>query len=427
MVKKSTQIVSEVLNVLKAYTDKLTLRQIYYRLVAKLLIGNNTSEYKYLSKILVDARKDGRIGWDVMEDRTRSVENHMGHYTSEVEFFERRINNVYTAHDDFFLYNDLYQPDLTVILLEKQALESIFDKVCRQYNAILVVCRGYNSLTQLRELYDILEKVKIPIHVRFFSDFDPTGLDIQRNFFDQGNELGMKFASFKRVALTEELITKYGLPPAPAKTTDSRAKNWGGKGVVELDALDPAVLRQLIEAAIREHFDMGIYNEVKRLEKVLKRRIERKVDVVKDSLGYVEPDADGSSGNDATEPGIDGSSGSTGATETGTDDDRTADEEGGSDTEHTLHIQYKCSKCGKFYKETEPAAGQLVPEAPDGAEWDAEKKEYIMQDGQRIPGYLEGVCDTCKGKGSEPEPFFDDGHGNDDEDDNPFGVSDDGE
>lgn len=391
-------IITESVNVINTYTDKLTLRQIYYRLVAKQIIENNISEYKYLSKVLVAARKSGQIGWDKMEDRTRSVEDHTGHYTSELDFFQGRLDDVFNAHDEYFLSTDLYQPELTIVLLEKQALEAIFDRVCRQYDAILVVCRGYNSLTQLYELYEILAKLDKPLHVRFFSDFDPTGLDIQRNFAEQAADLGMQFASFERIALTEELIAQYKLPSVPAKSTDSRAKSWGSKGVVELDALDPAVLRQLIEAAIKEHFDMAIYSEVKRLEKVLKRKLARKVKAARETFG--QPDAmsppdqepEAEEQNQEPEPAL---------------------------TKGIQVIRYKCEKCGKLFAEEEEATfdgeGNLVsgtrasdPELEEALEtedpsFDETTWEYKFKDGRVVPGYMPGMCTDCRGK-SEGSP-----------------------
>jgi len=77
---KKDKILKAVQNVISSYTQKLTLRQIYYRLVSKLVIKNTISQYKYLSRILEDARKDGLIPYKAIEDRTRDVNNN-----SEVE------------------------------------------------------------------------------------------------------------------------------------------------------------------------------------------------------------------------------------------------------------------------------------------------------------------------------------------------------
>lgn len=51
----------------------LTLRQLYYQLVARDLMPNKLSEYKRLSAIISDARLDGQIDWNYISDRTRNL------------------------------------------------------------------------------------------------------------------------------------------------------------------------------------------------------------------------------------------------------------------------------------------------------------------------------------------------------------------
>jgi hypothetical protein len=70
---KKDEIVSQVKNIISFYPSvKLTLRQIYYQLVAKYNLENNANNYKYLSKILVEARKYCLIDYESLEDNTRT-------------------------------------------------------------------------------------------------------------------------------------------------------------------------------------------------------------------------------------------------------------------------------------------------------------------------------------------------------------------
>lgn len=64
----------------------------------------------------------------------------------------------------------------------------------------------------------------------------------------------------KRIALLEEQVTAWNLPPAPTKTTDTRSFTWDGIGQVELDAIEPRQLQQLCKDAITSYFD-GQLNE----------------------------------------------------------------------------------------------------------------------------------------------------------------------
>jgi hypothetical protein len=56
----------------------------------------------------------------------------------------------------------------------------------------------------------------------------------------------------RRLALNIDQVKQYGPPPNPAKETDSRFASYGnqyGSDCWELDALDPAVIADLVRSA----------------------------------------------------------------------------------------------------------------------------------------------------------------------------------
>jgi hypothetical protein len=58
--------------------------------------------------------------------------------------------------------------------------------------------------------------------------------------------------TFERIAVTPEQIRKWALPSRPTKASDTRAKNFGDISV-ELDAIPPDRLRDLVEGVIERH------------------------------------------------------------------------------------------------------------------------------------------------------------------------------
>lgn len=60
----------------------------------------------------------------------------------------------------------------------------------------------------------------------------------------------------------EQQVVEWGLPPAPAKETDSRTANWDGLGQVELDAVKPEKLIAMLDDALGEIFDNDLYDEL---------------------------------------------------------------------------------------------------------------------------------------------------------------------
>ena len=59
----------------------LTLRQVYYQMVARAIIPNNERCYKNLGNLISDARLAGLIDWEAIEDRTRNLRGN-SHWTT---------------------------------------------------------------------------------------------------------------------------------------------------------------------------------------------------------------------------------------------------------------------------------------------------------------------------------------------------------
>ena len=58
--------------------------------------------------------------------------------------------------------------------------------------------------------------------------------------------------SFERLAVTPEQIRAWDLPTRPTKNSDSRSKGFGDISV-ELDAIAPEQLRDLVRDVIEQH------------------------------------------------------------------------------------------------------------------------------------------------------------------------------
>ncbi len=74
--KKTMAIITlanEIISEYQAQGFDLTLRQLYYQLVARDYIPNKQTEYKKLSVTIKNARLAGLVDWDAIVDRTREV------------------------------------------------------------------------------------------------------------------------------------------------------------------------------------------------------------------------------------------------------------------------------------------------------------------------------------------------------------------
>jgi hypothetical protein len=250
---------------------KLTVRQIYYRLVAAQLIENNVSSYQRIVKVLGYARRQGLISYDSIEDRTRAVHSPEKPIETPEAFFNKFYNALQYL-DDYYTIPKWYgQKDIVQVWVEKEALSSLFRQVTDVLGVDLVVCRGYPSLTLLHEaserlLHGFDDHTDSPnLHIVYFGDFDPSGADIQRNVDEVLDEDFDVDVDLERKAITREQIDFYNIPPAPAKKSDSRYNGFvereGVAWQVELDAIEPRKLQGIIRTSVNHFYDSDIATE----------------------------------------------------------------------------------------------------------------------------------------------------------------------
>jgi hypothetical protein len=143
------------------------------------------------------------------------------------------------------------QPHYVEVWIEKQALADTFSSFLEGRDVRIVVNRGYSGWSFLFENCMRLLKVKRSrkeIHILYFGDFDPSGDDMDDHLEDAFRYFGLEDIDFERIAVTEEQIEEFNLPPMPKnKETidkvnhDTRKngfiKKYGKLYIVEVDAL----------------------------------------------------------------------------------------------------------------------------------------------------------------------------------------------
>src|SRR5216117_3794715 len=124
---KRTDIVARVRAIIAQYAGmRLTLRQIYYRLVAAQVFENRLSNYKFLSDVLARAREDRQIPWGSIEDRTREVHEGHGEDRTAGEHFRLFWNYVTDMDNRYEMPKWWKQPKRVFVILEKEALFEVF-------------------------------------------------------------------------------------------------------------------------------------------------------------------------------------------------------------------------------------------------------------------------------------------------------------
>ena len=278
------QIVEEALEIFKQYDSALTLRQLYYRLVSKRLIPNTINSYKRLSRIMVKAREQRDVPVNCLEDRSRRI---LGRgdtgYASAEEFLRRRIAGLRESYKEFTMPMWDDQPNYVLVSLEKDALSRLMSDIANQYSVRTFPTRGYPSFTYVNRMATYIRKrlKGKPTVVLYFGDFDPSGIDIERDLAERLKKYDAGDFKVIRIALTKDQIQEYDLPPMPVKRSDARSESFlesYGDLSVELDALDPNTLKLMVAQSIASNIDLDLWRKKEERIESLKVWIKGKLD-----------------------------------------------------------------------------------------------------------------------------------------------------
>lgn len=272
---KSLNLIDLANEIIAEYQEQgfdLTLRQLYYQMVARDIIENSDKSYDRMGRLVSDARMAGLIDWDAIVDRTRSLRGN-SHWTSPASILRSAEYSYQTDHWE----GQKYRVEAWV---EKDALGGVVGVPCRELDVPYFSCRGYSSQSEMRSagqrLYGYIRRGIKPVIIHL-GDHDPSGIDMTRDIIDRlqvftidDDDAGYLKAYegedfiVERIALNYDQIRTYNPPPNPAKLTDSRVGDYikkFGRSSWELDALSPTVIADLIRATVLRYRDEEKYQE----------------------------------------------------------------------------------------------------------------------------------------------------------------------
>jgi hypothetical protein len=249
----------------------VTIRQIFYHLVSTGMLDNTKKEYQRLVGFLVNARKAGFIPFEWIEDRSRRVLM-VPLSPSITEYTKSQIDHY---------WKDTWekQPCFIFILLEKEALSGIVWNVASYYNVPIYPTKGYSGWStfanKIKALVDTYSDKKFVVLI--LGDYDPSGTDIPRDYIAKLEFFGIFPDVVERVALTKDQVIRHNLPPQMAKKDDPRYERYRqehGEHSVELDALNPSVLREIVREPILKYLDFRVFQKDQGIEQEEKMRMK---------------------------------------------------------------------------------------------------------------------------------------------------------
>ena len=271
MRKESLDILAQVQKIIDSYDFALTLRQIYYQLVAKQIIPNEQRYYKKLSRICVAGRDEGILPEEGFSDRLRAVDK-LSSWTDLNEFMQ-------TVRRSYNRDKWQNQPKYLEIWTEKDALRDVLTEITYRHDVTLMVARGQLSRTAV---YEAAKRYKAQnnkeCYLYYCGDFDPSGLSIYNSITKRLEDFDVSI-DYERIALTKEQIEKYKLPSDPGKQSDPNYNKfvelYGSDMVVELDSLPPDILRKIVKDCILQNIDESYLVYMLKKEKGEKIRLNK--------------------------------------------------------------------------------------------------------------------------------------------------------
>ena len=284
-------LVQEIKSVLAEY-DKhlpLTLRQVYYRLVATRGYPKTEAFYERLLRVAGKARRARLIRFEHIRDDGVFV---------ETPYFEHDAGS---ALDDMKRRAELFrlnrmdgQATRIIVMCEAAGMLPQLAKVCDPYSVPVRSSGGFDSLTAKHQLAVHIARHG-PTEILHVGDYDPSGVHLFTSLDEDVSAFTEEFGGWvkmTRLAVTERQIVEWALPTDHKKATDTRSfagVNGDGVSTAQAESIDPRMLATLVNEAIVDRIDPEEFADVIARENDEKAALLRTVAPVEINQGRGRP------------------------------------------------------------------------------------------------------------------------------------------
>jgi len=222
--KAEMQALKEAIYRVAEENRPVTVRQVFYRLVAAGAIPKEESQYGAVSRELTKMRRAHELPFSWIADNTRWIRRPDTY--SSMQDALKATARTYRRR----LWDDA---DCRVeVWCEKDALAGVLVDITDQYDVPLMVHRGYSSHSYLYSIAEEMVEADLPTYIYIFGDYDPSGRDIIRYCTETVREYAPDAElHFSIVAVTPDQIVELNLPTRPPKEKDTRRKGFKGEAV----------------------------------------------------------------------------------------------------------------------------------------------------------------------------------------------------
>jgi hypothetical protein len=275
---KTRRLLAQADEILVRYAAQLplTVRQVFYILVAQYGYEKTEKAAVALYEMLATARRARRIDWTAIRDDGVTTINPKKRFASEASFFDW-LGRAWV--DQFEIDPTIAQPAVEV-WCEAAGMTKQLDTVCDPYGVAVYSPSGFDGLTTKIETVERIvdrnaraRRGRRTVVLRI-GDWDPSGrcaidafaADVYaflEEYREPGDDMfgGISSAvdlsdllTVEHIAVTEDQVDQHDLPTTPQKATDKRAGFM--PRTVQAEALPPDVLAGIVRDEIEAHLDL---------------------------------------------------------------------------------------------------------------------------------------------------------------------------
>jgi hypothetical protein len=249
-------LVQDVQAVLSAYAEHLplTIRQVFYRLVATRDFPKDEAAYSRLCETVNRARRAGLIPFASIRDDGPS-RYEPASWADPASFLADMMDDARR----FRLDRQDGQPVRLWVLCEAGGMAPMLARTANPYGVPVLTSGGFDSLTAKHDLAHELAlelETGMRVEILHLGDLDPSGEHLFTSLAEDVAAMCRALCgaepTFTRLAVTREQADRLALPTAPPKPTDRR--RFTGD-TVQCEALDPVTLEGILRNAIEARRD----------------------------------------------------------------------------------------------------------------------------------------------------------------------------
>jgi hypothetical protein len=276
---KTQAILADVAAVIEEYRQHLplTVRQIFYRLVASRGYEKTEQAYARLCEALVMARRAQLVEFAHIRDDGAPLPRFIGfdHPRAFVALVQDQARHLHLDRQA----RTRPRP-YVVVMCEAAGMAPQLEGVAYPFSVPVLGSGGFASLTFAYGLARWAVALGRAVEVLHIGDHDPSGVHIFGALADDVGAFARHLGGavrFSRLAVNPGQARKWVLPTAPAKATDRRRfEGVGGDPVatVQAEAIPPDKLAKLLSAALRARIPDEAVAQAKRDEDLARRRLD---------------------------------------------------------------------------------------------------------------------------------------------------------